>query len=147
MWVQSLGGEDPLKEGVTTFSSILAWRIPWTEEPGGLQSIGLHRVRQDWSHLTCIQSSCFIFIFFIFFKVIVLIHWFCCCFYRKYHDFQVLHQLRSLIVTALVFAPFLLFFAAGLLIHTLLKRCLENISSDNLITVAYNLISPDHIGL
>ena len=41
MWVQSLGGEDPLEEGMTTHSSILAWRIPWTEEPGGLQSTGL----------------------------------------------------------------------------------------------------------
>ena len=40
MWVQSLGQEDPLEEGVATHSSILAWRIPWTEEPGGLQSMG-----------------------------------------------------------------------------------------------------------
>ena len=39
-WILSLGGEDPLEEGMTTHSSILAWRIPWTEEPGGLQSIG-----------------------------------------------------------------------------------------------------------
>ena len=37
--VQSLGGEDPLEKGMATHSSILAWRIPWTEEPGGLQSI------------------------------------------------------------------------------------------------------------
>ena len=43
-WVQSLGWEDPLEEGVGTHSSILAWRIPWTEEPGGLQSRELHRV-------------------------------------------------------------------------------------------------------
>ena len=39
-WVQSLGGEDLLDEGMATLSSILAWRIPWTEEPGGLQSMG-----------------------------------------------------------------------------------------------------------
>ena len=39
MQVQSLGGEDPLEEGMATHSSILAWRIPWTEEPGRLQSI------------------------------------------------------------------------------------------------------------
>ena len=39
--VQSLGWEDLLEEGVATHSSILAWRIPWTEEPGGLQSVGL----------------------------------------------------------------------------------------------------------
>ena len=45
--VQSLGGEDTLKEHVATQSSILAWRIPWTEEPGGLQSMGLQRVRHN----------------------------------------------------------------------------------------------------
>ena len=39
--------EDPLEEGMAIFSSILAWKIPWTEEPGGLQSIGLHRVGHD----------------------------------------------------------------------------------------------------
>ena len=40
-WVQSLGQEDPLEKGMATHSNILAWRIPWTEEPGRLQSIGL----------------------------------------------------------------------------------------------------------
>ena len=45
--VRSLGREDPLEEGMATHSSILAWRIPWTEEPGGLQSIGSQRVRHD----------------------------------------------------------------------------------------------------
>ena len=45
--VQSLGQEDPLEEAMATHSSILAWRIPWTEEPGGLQSIGLQRVEHD----------------------------------------------------------------------------------------------------
>ena len=39
-WVRSLGWEDPLEEGMATHFSILAWRIPWTEEPGGLQSLG-----------------------------------------------------------------------------------------------------------
>ena len=43
-WVQSLGWEDPLEKEMTTHSSILAWRIPWTEELGGLQSTGLQRV-------------------------------------------------------------------------------------------------------
>ena len=43
-WILSLGWEDPLEEGMATYSSILAWRIPWTEEPGGLQSLGLQRV-------------------------------------------------------------------------------------------------------
>ena len=46
-WVQSLGQEDPLEEGMATNSNILAWRIPWTEEPGRLQSIGSQRVGCD----------------------------------------------------------------------------------------------------
>ena len=50
MWVQSLGWEDP-------HSSILAWRIPWTEEPGGLQSIGSKRARDDGSKATRTQLS------------------------------------------------------------------------------------------
>ena len=45
--VQSLGWEDPVEQGMATHSSILAWRIPWTEEPGGLQSMGSQRVRHD----------------------------------------------------------------------------------------------------
>ena len=40
-WVQSLGWEDPLEKGMTTYSSILAWRIPWIEKPGGQQFMGL----------------------------------------------------------------------------------------------------------
>ena len=46
-WVQSLGWEDPLEEEIATHSSILAWRIPWTEEPGGSQSVGSQRVRHN----------------------------------------------------------------------------------------------------
>ena len=46
-WVQSLGWEDPLEKGMATHSSILAWRILWTEEPGGLQSMGSQGVRYD----------------------------------------------------------------------------------------------------
>ena len=45
--VQSLGGEDPLEKGMATHSSILAWKSPWTEEPGGLQSMGSQRVRNN----------------------------------------------------------------------------------------------------
>ena len=45
--IQSLGREDPLEKGMATLSSILAWRISWTEEPGGLQSMGLQRVGND----------------------------------------------------------------------------------------------------
>ena len=47
MAVQSLGWEDPLEEEMATHFSVLAWRIPWTEEPGGLQSVGLQIVGQD----------------------------------------------------------------------------------------------------
>ena len=46
-WVQSLGWKDPLEEEMATYSSIFAWRIPWTEEPGGLQSVGSQRVERD----------------------------------------------------------------------------------------------------
>ena len=46
-WVRPLGWADPLEKGMATHSSILAWRIPWTEEPGMLQSIGLQRVGHD----------------------------------------------------------------------------------------------------
>ena len=46
-WVRSLGREDPLEKEMATHSSTLAWRIPWTEEPGGLQSMGWQRVRHD----------------------------------------------------------------------------------------------------
>ena len=45
--IQSLGWEDPLEKEMATLSSTLAWRIPWTEEPGGLQSVGLLRVGHD----------------------------------------------------------------------------------------------------
>ena len=47
MWVGSLGWEDPLEEGMATHASILAWKIPWTEEPGELQFMGSQRVRHN----------------------------------------------------------------------------------------------------
>ena len=47
--IQSLGQEDPLEKGMTTHSSILSWRIPWTEEPGELQSMESQRVRHNWA--------------------------------------------------------------------------------------------------
>ena len=56
-WVRSLGQKDPLEEEMATYSSIVAWRILWTEEPGGLQSIGLQRTGQDSGDLPCI---CFV---------------------------------------------------------------------------------------
>ena len=46
-WVQSLDEQEPIEEGIATYSSILAWRIPWTLDPGGLQSLGSKRVRQN----------------------------------------------------------------------------------------------------
>ena len=55
-WVQSLGQEDALEKELATHSSILAWRIPWTEEPGGLQSTGLQRVDMtEVTQRTCMQ--------------------------------------------------------------------------------------------
>ena len=53
--VQSLSREDPLEEGMAMHSSILAWRIPWTEEPGRLQSIGSQRVGHDWNDLARVR--------------------------------------------------------------------------------------------
>ena len=53
-WVQSLGQEDPLEKEMATHSSILAWEIPWTEEPGGLQSMGLQK---SWTGLKRLSSS------------------------------------------------------------------------------------------
>ena len=57
MWFCSLGREDPPEESLATHSSVLAWRIPWTEEPGRLQSIGSQRVGHDWSDLTCTYTN------------------------------------------------------------------------------------------
>ena len=51
-WVWSLGQEDPLEKGVATHFSNLAWSIPWTEEPGGVQSMGSQRVGHDWATFT-----------------------------------------------------------------------------------------------
>ena len=53
----TLGWEDPLEKGMATYSSILAWRIPWTEEPGGQQSMGSQRVRRDWAANTFTFTS------------------------------------------------------------------------------------------
>ena len=50
-WVWTMGGEDPLEKEMATHSSILAWRIPWTEEPAGLQSMGSQRVGHNWASI------------------------------------------------------------------------------------------------
>ena len=55
--VWSLGREDPLEKGMATHSSTLAWRIPWTEEPGGLQSMGSQRVGHDWTTNTTLRQG------------------------------------------------------------------------------------------
>ena len=60
-WVWSLGWEEPLEKGMATHCSILAWKIPWTEKPGGLHSVGLQRAGQDWA--------------FIYLEVLGLSHW------------------------------------------------------------------------
>ena len=57
-WVWSLGQEDSLEKGMATHSSILAWRIPWTEEPGGLQSIGSQRGSHYWATNTSFIFAC-----------------------------------------------------------------------------------------
>ena len=61
-WVRSLGWEDPLEKEMATHSSILAWKISWTEEPGGLQSLGSQRVGHDLAtnthtHILCLCMS------------------------------------------------------------------------------------------
>ena len=63
-WVPSLGQEDPLEEEMATHSNILAWKIPWTEELGGLQSMGSQRVGHNWvtEHMTFVQPLFGVFI-------------------------------------------------------------------------------------
>ena len=84
-WIWSLGQENPLEKGMTTHSSILAWSIPWTAEPGGLLSMGLQRIGHDWMTFTFtfkprtwvvkyVESSLFFFFFF-FWDVIKLCFW------------------------------------------------------------------------
>ena len=65
-WVQSMGQEDPLEKEMATHSSILAWRIPWTEEPGGLQSTGSQRVGHDRATSLSLSLGCFIDLFIVF---------------------------------------------------------------------------------
>ena len=63
MWVQSLGGEDPIEQGMAAHSSILAWRIPWTEEPRGLQFMGLQsqtRLTQLGRHACMVDLQCWV---------------------------------------------------------------------------------------
>ena len=57
-WVQSLGREDPLQKRMATYSSILTWKIPWSEEPAGLHSMALQRVGHYWATDAFIHFSC-----------------------------------------------------------------------------------------
>ena len=72
-WVQSLGWADPLEKGMAIHSSILAWRIPWTEKPGRLQSVRLQRVRQDWA--LCAKYHYYKFLESLFKKSIIVLKW------------------------------------------------------------------------
>ena len=67
-WVWSLGWEDPLEKGMATHSSILAWRIPWIQEPDGLQSMESQRVGHDWA-----TNTVLIHVIFFYFSVIILL--------------------------------------------------------------------------
>ena len=70
-WAVSLGWGDSLEEGMAAHASILSWRIPWTEEPGGLQSIGSHRVRHN-KRLS--MHTCHLFIFFTVFQIFKILN-------------------------------------------------------------------------
>ena len=61
-WVQSLGQEDPLEKEIATHSSTLAWKIPWMEKPGRLQSMGLQRVGHDFTFTFTLAVACGIFL-------------------------------------------------------------------------------------
>ena len=75
-WVPPLGWEDPLEKEMTTYSSILAWEIPWTEEPGGHQSMGSQRVGHDWATKHSVRSK-FIMSLILknFFEIVFLYSW------------------------------------------------------------------------
>ena len=81
--LQSLGQEDPLEAGMATHSSIIAWEIPWTEEPGGLQSLELQRVRHDWVLMQ--HAVVFFFYLFIYFWKLITLQY-CIGFAIHWHD-------------------------------------------------------------
>ena len=89
-WVWSLGGENPLEEEMATYSSILAWRISWTEEPGGLQSTGSQRMGHNpvtnththtHTHTYILYLECF----FLLFLSFVFMYWIFMCIIKQYH--------------------------------------------------------------
>ena len=72
-WVWSLDWEDPLEEGMATHSSILAWRIPWTEEPGAPWPTGSQKVGHNWSYLACTRA-CVVMV-----VVVLMVRWWWWC--------------------------------------------------------------------
>ena len=79
-WVWSLGREDPLEKGMAAHSSILAWRIPWTEHPGGLQPMGSQTVKHDWSDLAHVQFQHVVIIWcFLIYRFTPTSFFVCCC--------------------------------------------------------------------
>ena len=85
IWVQSLGQEDPLENGMVIHVSILAWRIPQIEEPGGLQSMGSKRVGQDWATKTfTFHAKVYTICTYIYISIYNQIH---CCYYYCYYYF------------------------------------------------------------
>ena len=83
-WVRFLGGEDPLEKDMATHSSVLAWRIPWTVEPGRLQSMGSERVGHNWT-----TPLSFSFHLPLKVQINIMVHAWCCTFYgfwQMYND-------------------------------------------------------------
>ena len=111
-WVGSLGWEDPLEKGMVTHSSIFPWRIPWTEEPGRLQSLGLQKVRHDWitkhtTYLECIKDNCIkfsclflhcsgIYIKYYVISQIVTMHWVLVTF--RYETLIISHEIANILL-------------------------------------------------
>ena len=91
MRVWSLHGDDPLEEGMAAHSSVLAWRIPWTEEPGGLQSLGSQREGHDSDDLACMYNRALQYFYRLYSKVIIK-YWLDSLCYRIYsHSLFILY--------------------------------------------------------
>ena len=86
-WVRSLGQKDPLGKGMATHSSILTWRIPWTEEPGGLHSMGSQSVRHSWATNTFTLFLFFavVFFYYLVFKTLICSVTESCLFFSNSH--------------------------------------------------------------
>ena len=124
MWVQSLGQEDPLEEGMATHSSILAGRISWTEEPDRLQSMGSQRVGHDWSNWaqqgahTCIVSCHLQTVRVSSFRIwIPFLFLLCCCGYDFQNCWVIVVSVGTLVLFLILgemLSVFRLMFAVGL---------------------------------